>query len=197
MRSTSGGRRRDPSVDARAMTAVLTLVAEQGIEHTTMDAVAERANVSKTALYRRWASKEPLVIDAIIESGWNAVQPDLVSTGDLRSDLVRVIGTETARATSEKMRVLSGVLSIVGQNQELRKAVTEALIEPRARAIHQALHDAVQRGEVPDGTDLELLSSVLPAMLAYRLLVTGQPVTRRWQYDVVDKILLPALPPPG
>jgi AcrR family transcriptional regulator len=188
----AGGRPRDASVDARATAAALELVAAQGIDVMTMDAVAAHAGVSKAALYRRWKSKEVLLIEAIVTTGWNALTDETPSTGDLREDLVRIIGIESARATAAKSRILTGVLSIIGHDAALRHAITEALIEPRERAIRNALDSAVARGDIDAASDLELLSALLPALLVYRLLVRGEPVTRRWQYTVVDRLLLPA-----
>jgi AcrR family transcriptional regulator len=189
---SAGGRPRDASLDARATTAALELVAAHGVEGMTMDAVAAHAGVSKAALYRRWKSKDALLIEAIVATGWNAVTDETPSTGDLREDLVRIIGIESARATAAKSRILSGVLSIIGHDAALRQAITDALIEPRERAIRNALDSAVSRGDIDAASDLELLSAVLPALLVYRLLVRGEPVTRRWQYTVVDRLLLPA-----
>jgi AcrR family transcriptional regulator len=174
------------------MAAALELVAETGIEVMTMDTIAARSGVSKSALYRRWTSKEALVVDAIVGSGWNALGADLPSSGDLREDLIRIIGVESAQATAAKTRVLSGVLSIIGQDTAARQAITDAIIEPRERAIRRAFQAAADRREVAAGVDIELLAATLPALLVYRLLVRGQVVTRRWQYSIVDQLLLPA-----
>src|ERR1700748_2239969 len=106
------GRQRDPAVNGRALSAVLELVAEKGIADTTMEGVAARSGVSKAALYRRWASKESLITDAIVHTGWSALVEQETS-GDLRQDLVQIIGAESARATTGKLRVLHGLLSVV------------------------------------------------------------------------------------
>jgi AcrR family transcriptional regulator len=59
------GRPRDASVDAAIVQAVLEVLNEVGLAAMSMDAVAARAGVGKATIYRRWSSKEEMVIDAI------------------------------------------------------------------------------------------------------------------------------------
>ena len=48
-----------------AIDATLDLIAERGVPGLTTDAVAERAGISKATMYRRWRSKEELMLDAV------------------------------------------------------------------------------------------------------------------------------------
>ena len=66
------------------LAATLELAGEVGVSKMSMDDVAERAKVSKATIYRRWSSKEQLVLDALR----SAMSPlDDVDTGSLRGDL--------------------------------------------------------------------------------------------------------------
>ena len=59
------GRPRDPAADRAILQATIELLGEEGYEGLSIEAVAARAGVGKTTVYRRWPSKEPLVVDAI------------------------------------------------------------------------------------------------------------------------------------
>src|SRR5689334_9907688 len=58
------GRPREERVTRVVLDAVLSLVTEQGMDAVTMDAVASRAEVSKPAIYRRWPTKQDLILAA-------------------------------------------------------------------------------------------------------------------------------------
>src|ERR671938_713381 len=84
-RSPRGGRPRDPSRDEVIRAAILRLLAEVGYGALTMDAVASEARVGKATIYRRWRTKQDLVVDTISElNRAEAVAPD---TGSLEDDL--------------------------------------------------------------------------------------------------------------
>ena len=78
------GRPRSAGVDEALLDATLQLAGEVGINGMSMDDLAQRAGVSKATIYRRWPSKEALVLDALA----SAIRPfDLVDTGSVRGDL--------------------------------------------------------------------------------------------------------------
>src|SRR5918911_3967499 len=84
-RSPRGGRPRDPSRDEVIRAAILRLLAEVGYGSLTMDAVAARAGVGKATIYRRWRTKQDLVVDTISDlTRTEASTPD---TGSLEGDL--------------------------------------------------------------------------------------------------------------
>src|SRR3954467_934748 len=84
-RPSRGGRPRDPSRDGVIRAAILRLLAEVGYGALTMDAVAAEAGVGKAAIYRRWRTKQDLVVDTIADlNRADAMPPD---TGCLEDDL--------------------------------------------------------------------------------------------------------------
>src|ERR687890_2339532 len=84
-RTSRGGRPRDPSRDGVIRAAILSLLAEVGYGSLTMDAVASEAGVGKATIYRRWRTKQDLVVDTISEL--NRADAEAVDTGSLEGDL--------------------------------------------------------------------------------------------------------------
>ena len=62
---SGGGRPRDERIAERVLTATRQLLVDRGLQAMSLDAVAERAGVSRSTIYRRWASSDELVLDAI------------------------------------------------------------------------------------------------------------------------------------
>ena len=84
-RPSRGGRPRDPSRDGVIRAAILRLLADVGYGALTMDAVASEAGVGKATIYRRWRTKQDLVVDTI--SDLNREQASPPDTGSLEGDL--------------------------------------------------------------------------------------------------------------
>src|SRR5688500_6383330 len=80
-RPSRGGRSRDPSRDGVIRAAILRLLADVGYGALTMDAVASEAGVGKATIYRRWRTKQDLVVDTI--SDLNRAEATPPDTGSL------------------------------------------------------------------------------------------------------------------
>ena len=175
------GRPRSEAVDAAIEHAVLELLVDEGYGGVTMEGVAARAGVGKASLYRRWPTKEQLVIAAVVNRcGERIVTPD---TGSLAGDV-----GEYCNEVLTKLRRHGGILRAFAAGTALNPALAAAwrttFLDERRAEVRQVLQRAVDRGELPPDADLELLGDVGPALLWHRLTVTGDPLTD----DLPDRI---------
>jgi len=187
------GRKRDHTRDPEILEAALDVLAETGYDGMTIDMVAARAKAGKATLYRRWASKSELVLDAV--ACMKSTDVDLSSppdTGTLRGDLVALVKTPTIRESERKLKVMAGIVSMIARDPELAAAAQEALVEPRAAANRIIFQRAIDRGEIPADVDIEKLCLIGPAMVAYRTLMMRKPVDREFMIGNIDRIILPA-----
>ncbi len=192
--SGSRGRPRDARCDAALIDATAELLAEVGYDGLTMEAVAARAGVAKTTLYRRWSSKNRLVADAFeARARAAAAVPD---SGELRQDLVthlhevrhRLVGTPGGRA-------VLGLLGVAGREPELAQLLRDGFVTVRRAAAAQILERAAARGDTRPDLDVDLVLDLLLAPVYYRLLVSGQPVTDDYLDALVDAVLPSVLVP--
>ena len=186
------GRKRDHSRDPEILAAALEVLSEKGYERMTVDMVATRAHAGKATLYRRWPSKAELVIDAVacMKSGFPTDLPD---TGSLRGDLVANIKTPAVKDSERKLRIMSGMVTLMAESPEFADAARAVIVEPRAAALRSLIQRAVDRGEVSADVDVALMALIIPSMTAYKSLMLGKPVDRDYVIHLVDEILLPAL----
>jgi len=196
------GRKRDHTRDPEILDAALEVLAETGYDGMTIDMVAARAKAGKATLYRRWASKSELVLDAV--ACMKSTDVDLASppdTGTLRGDLVALVKTPTIRESERKLKVMAGIVSMIARDPDLAAAAQEALVEPRAAANRIIFQRAIDRGEIPADVDIDRLCLIGPAMVAYRTLMLRKPVDREFMIGNIDRIILPAAgvrsPPPA
>jgi AcrR family transcriptional regulator len=188
------GRKRDHSRDPEILDAAIDVLAEVGFDGMTVDMVAARAKAGKATLYRRWTSKSELVIDAVsCMKDRDADLTALPDTGTLRGDLVAMIKPHSIEDGEKKTRVMAGIVSLLAKEPELAQAASAAIMEPRARINRVLLRRAIDRGEIAPVGDIDTLAMVIPAMVAYRVLMQRRPVDREYLVSLIDGVLLPAV----
>jgi AcrR family transcriptional regulator len=154
--------------------ATAAVLAEDGYEGLSIEAVADRAGVHKTTVYRRWPTRARLVAEALRERSEQVVPvPDTGSfAGDLEALAISVvanIGSEAGAATTRTM-VAAGLtaadVAAVGAEFWAERLARTGVIVERA----------VARGELSQGTDPHLVIVTLIGPLYVRLLLTGEPI---------------------
>jgi AcrR family transcriptional regulator len=169
-------------VDAAIRAATVELLGEAGYARLTMDQVAARARVSKSSLYLRWPNKVALVADALQHRA-RAV-PQVPDTGSLPGDM-RVFLAALLRSRHEASRALAAVSGEIATNPELRQAWHRGLAGMLTSCLRVIVERAVDRREIPVGSDVELLSQLPLSLLQnWRLEHRDQP-----GQEVIERIV--------
>jgi AcrR family transcriptional regulator len=188
------GRKRDHSRDVDILDAALDLLAEVGAAGITMDLVAERAGAGKATIYRRWASKAELVIDAVAHIERQQVDIEhLPDTGTLRGDLMALFKPEGIEDSTRRLKIMSALASLLTADQALAEAGSAVIVQPWADAHFALMERAVKRGEVSASADITTLSHIVPSMAAYRTLVQRKQFTLEFLLSMIDGVIMPAL----
>jgi AcrR family transcriptional regulator len=194
------GRPRNPLVDKAIQDAAIDLLVEQGFEAMSMEGVAARAGVGKTTVYRRWDSKEDLVMDAVTCNLTSLEDPD---TGSLREDLVRhVMLFQQTAVTTPIGRVFPRIVAEVADRSALGRLYAQRVIEPRRAMLLAIFERGVDREELPAGTDLDLgieliVGPVMLRRLFGKVAVRGVRAVSEQHVDVVLAGLAAASRPRG
>jgi AcrR family transcriptional regulator len=169
--------------------ATLRLLAEVGYDKLTFDEVATRAHAGKASLYRRWSSKAELVADAMGALHGEELQPD---TGNLHDDLHALV--ELRRSVSDgDVRLMCGVSTAMSTDPELNRALRERFVEPKRAMVRRILEAARARGEIGEHIDVDLVATLIPAMMTFWSVVEGTPPPAELAERVIDELVLPAV----
>lgn len=188
---TGGTRRRGAVLENAIYSAVLAELIEHGPGGLSMERVADRARTGKSSVYRRWPSKESLMLDTLRHTLPSVGAPP--DTGSLRSDLMCML-RRMARVMQEPAGQAVRILIAEGQGQPgLVKAVDEHVIQPRIERILGVLRRAVQPNTEDPRDPIRLVACVGPALIIHELLLTGQPTSEDEISSIIDYIILPAL----
>lgn len=179
------GRPRSIEADEAILEATLVILADEGYGALTMAGVAHRAGVSTATLYRRWASKEDLVVGAL-EHMSDQDTPGVPDTGTLRGDLTELLLRMTELMTARSGRVIEGLLSETLRNKQLADTVRSRFTHSRLDALGTILERATDRGEIEPVADRSVALSLITGPLQQRLFISGEPVNRRVVKQLVD-----------
>lgn len=195
-RNRSNHRPRQPSgaaVQQPGVTSALTLAlfvewARHGYGALSMEAVARRAGVGKAALYRRWPSKQAMVIDRLEQA--DLAIAEVPDTGSLESDLRLLLGA-LFRVLRRPLvrRILPDLHAEMLRSPKLAAAIrTRLQVTRRARGA-LIVQRAIERGELPSGADAELFSDAAGSLLYWRLIITGGSA-EEWYLDDLTRFIL-------
>jgi AcrR family transcriptional regulator len=190
-RTGRGGRPRDPSRDGVIRAAILQLLTEVGYGALTMDAVASEAGVGKATIYRRWRTKQDLVVDTIHDlNRAEVVPPDTGSLeGDLRSMLHSLVGLINGPAGAATL----SLLSTVPHQPALAAAFRDGPLGVWRHGFEQVWTRAEERGDVGPGISGSVPAEAASALLVQRWLLTGGPVDDAYADEVLETVVLPLL----
>lgn len=183
------GRPRSVETDRVILDATRAALVDLGWGKLTMGDVAARAGVAKTTLYRRWANKNELVVDAVAVLFDELELPD---RGCLRSDIEGVVlqfGALLARP--ETKTALMAVVAESTTDDALRERIRSAIVDRQKRLVVLGRERAQARGELPsDAPGAEgavaaeqavgLIFDVIAGAIVHRTLVSAEPVDGAW-----------------
>lgn len=184
----------DPRV-ARTKEHVLAvagdLLADEGREGFTIDAVAKRSGVARTTIYRHWPELGDLLFDTFRAMG-TSIPP--ASTGSVRDDLVVLYGAlASGFETSCIGRCMPVLLDITRRDPSLA-TLHKAFIAERRTPSRTAIEAGIERGELPDDIDIDGLIDRIAGPIFYRHLVVQEPMAPAEVERLVDDVLSPRLP---
>jgi AcrR family transcriptional regulator len=181
------GRPRSETSQSAILRAAADLLDEVGFASMTIEEVAVRAGASKATIYRWWPSKGTLAMDAVMaEIDPAAPLPD---TGSAIEDY-RVQFRAVARLFNRPRirHMLLGVIFEAQGDPALRDAFRDRYMNPRREQGRAALKRGVSRGELRPDFDEAVFFDQLYGALYFRLLVSGQPLNRRFVDQLVEQV---------
>lgn len=198
--ATPALRRGRPRSEARKQAilhAAFDLLGERGLGATSMDAVAERAGVSKATIYRWWDSKELLALDALY-AAWDTTRQTPRPTGTLRSEMLALVRPWVRLvAAGPSARILTALVAEAQNDPVFAETYRAHFVEPRRDQARAMFARAIDRGEILADTDIEVVIDLLWGPFYHRLFHGHAPLNDRFAHRSVDTVLAGILPRNG
>ncbi|CAN3130965.1 TetR/AcrR family transcriptional regulator [Mycobacterium sp. smrl_JER01] len=169
------GRPRSAAVREKVVRAAAELALDGGSGAATVDAIAKRAEVSRTTIYKWWPSASAIVLEGLLDA--------------VRDSIVRPPGSSTVQALVHHVRalfdiladpavgpLLRNVIAASASDPAIERALLDQWIAPRRAAVAVTLREAVTAGDLPPDTDVEVAVDALVSPPYYRLMLGMAPL---------------------
>uniref|UniRef100_A0AAU2ABT3 TetR/AcrR family transcriptional regulator n=1 Tax=Streptomyces sp. NBC_00093 TaxID=2975649 RepID=A0AAU2ABT3_9ACTN len=176
---------RSARVRRAVLDATLAVVADQGLDKFRVGDVAARAGVHETSVYRRWGTRQRLLVDALFHH--SEAQMRIPDTGSLRTDLVAFTHSLIGYLSSPLGAAFMRVMAVV--NDDAMPDSRAELWRSRVDLARTMIDRAAARGEVREGTDARLVLEQLIAPLHFRVLLLREPLDEDLAEQLVDSLL--------
>ncbi|WP_328923887.1 TetR/AcrR family transcriptional regulator [Streptomyces sp. NBC_00190] len=165
---------RTARVRAAVLQAAGDTLAEAGFHGLDLAEVARRAEVGKTTVYRRWGTVASLVADLLTDMAEQSLRH--TETGSLLEDLRANAELVRRTLTDSRQGALFRAVIAAATTDERTAEALHRFYEVRVAEWAPCVRQAVERGELPTGTDAEEVIRAVSAPLYYRFLITGAPL---------------------
>ncbi|MGV9212617.1 TetR/AcrR family transcriptional regulator [Micromonospora sp. RB23] len=184
----SPGRPRSLRADEAIVEATLDLLAEGStIEALSIEAIATRAGVGKATIYRRWAGKDALLIDALRRLKGIMPQP---AGHSVRDDLLVLVGAVGQNVDARAAKIMPCLVPAVNRSPD-QFQLYQNIIEPRRQLMREVLRRGIDEGLLRPDIDVEVTMALLTGpMLIQRVLQWNPELDdRELPAQVVDAVL--------
>jgi len=190
---TQPGRPRNVSTDDAILEAAALRLSRDGYERTSIDLVARDAGVTRPTVYRRWPSKDELVIAAVANQIKGSVHEP---TGDLRRDLMDQAESLVERWSSNHYVGMLGTAIVERRHHPaIYEQLLEKLVEPRRRQMRDILETAQTNGQARPDLDIEVIVAMFVGSF-YAMTIAGRwEEGENWATRLTDTILAVIAPP--
>ncbi len=161
-------RPRSARAHAQVLDAALKLFAERGIDATSMDAIAAESGVSKATIYKHWADKDALCLEAMARLLGQDQPPPAFDSGDVRADMVALLSYRPPQQNPELVaRLMPHLMAYAARNPTFGAAWRARVFEPPRVRLAQLLERAVAEGQLPDSLDRGVALALLLGPMVY------------------------------
>ena len=188
-RTRPGGR--SARVRASVLAATLDELVDVGYAQLSLEAIARRAGVHKTTVYRRWGSREAVLEDALLAYADRRVP--IPNTGSLRGDLEELVRNVVENVSSPQTEAILRALVAAADRDRALAEIGRRYWERRFALAGEIARRAAARGELSPEVDPSFVIEALVAPIYLRLLLTFEPLDDGFLGRVVDTVLAGAV----
>lgn len=162
------GRPRSTAADDAILNAAIDLLLDGGVDSVKVDVVARRAGVTRATVYRRYTTREDLVVGAFEASFRAYLERPALSKPTIDEF---VADTAAAMADPRGRALLRRIMTVAHDDPELHARFRQTGSDERAAVIHSTLTRAAAAGQFPAGSDIDAIYTVVTSCINMHLLI--------------------------
>ena len=181
------GRPRDTAATMLLRHTALEIVEQVGFEGLSVEAVAARAGIAKTTIYRRWPNVWALLMEAFLADVTRLAPIEY--RGSARESLADSLRHLAAAFRGRPGKVLGLLLGRAQTEADLADAFWTRWVQPRRVLAREIIRRGISSGELRRGLDADVAVDALYGALYYRLLIPYAPMTDAYIDQLVSTVL--------
>lgn len=182
------GRPRSEESRQSILRSTLKLLKQDGgFSELSIEAIAADANVGKTTVYRWWPTKAALVADAFSAGADDELR--FPNTGSVYNDIRQQMGGLIRIFRSQRGKIVAALLAGGQSDPELLEAYRDRFLWPRRKQAYETLQRGVDRGELPQGCDFDLILDSLYGPILMRFLIRHIKLEEKFADEVCGLVL--------
>lgn len=181
------GRPRSENARQAILRSTVKLLRKSGFEQLSIEAIAADAGVGKATVYRWWPSKGALVVDAFALSTEDELHfPD---SGSVYRDMTFQMNRFLGVLRSPRGCIVRAILGAGQSDRELLEEFRKRLLRPRRQEAYETLRRGIERGELPQNLDLDLVLDTLYGAMYMRFLIRHDELSENYIEEVCRMVL--------
>jgi AcrR family transcriptional regulator len=182
--ASRGGRPRSEESEEAILTATIELLSQKRLRDISIEEIARQANVGKTTIYKWWPSKAYVALDAFLRK-INRMVP-VPDTGSVRRDILEHCRSLIAFYNSPAGRILGQFVAESESDKEFASLFRDRFLRPRREAAGVAFDRGIQRGEISQKVNRELVLDMIYGPTIFRLFIGHSPLDEKLADEMVS-----------
>lgn len=187
---SSTRRRRGQELENAILDAAWQTLTERGYPGLTFEAVAERAETSRSVLYRRWSTLDDL-LTALLRRQRDLRLAEVPDTGSLRNDVLALLHELNADDSPIMAMISINVGNFYTETGNSPAELRQRFLADRPLRMDTVVARAVRRGELPPSGVTNRVRDLPFDLLRHEILMTLRPADEQTILEIVDDIFLP------
>ena len=184
IKSQSRGRPRSEESEEAILAATLQLLSEKPLRDISMEEIARNAGVGKATIYKWWPSKAYVALDAFLGKTNRMVPtPD---TGSVSRDILEQLRSLMVFYKSPAGQIMGQFVAESQIDKEFASLFRTRFLKPRREAVGVIFDRGVERGEIDQNLDRELVLDLIYGSLIYRMIVRHAPIETKLADELVS-----------
>lgn len=170
----TSGRPRSAASEQAILAAAWRLLQQGHVKDVSIEAIARKAGVGKTTIYRWWPSKAAVIVDAFLAKFTpKGAFPETASASEAIAQQMAVV-VDVFRG--ESGRIVAEIIAEGQSDPVALESFCDRFLQPRRQAAQTVIERGIQSGEFAPDLDLDVVIDILYGPIYYRLLVKHQPL---------------------
>lgn len=184
IKSESRGRPRSEESEEAILAATIQLLSQKPLRDITMEEIARKAGVGKATIYKWWPSKAYVALDAFLRK-MNRMVP-IPDTGSVRRDILEQLRSLMVFYKSPAGRILGQFVAESQTDKEFASLFRQRFLKPRRETTGVVLDRGVERGEIDQNLDRELVLDMMYGPAIYRMIIGHAPLEAKMADEMVS-----------